>query len=138
LTGNDEKHDVPERLRVWEFRGAQLDLLVAQASGMQDARIVDGVCMIAGSRGGQTPSSSWIRYRPSMSWDDGGPILERESISVWRYPNLDSWHACMDFDFVRDEGLKAQYYSQGPTPLIAAMRCFVASKLWEDAQENEQ
>lgn len=73
-----------------------------------------------------------------MSWDDGGPILERESISVWRYPNLDSWHACMDFDFVRDEGLKAQYYSQGPTPLIAAMRCFVASKLWEDAQENEQ
>ena len=70
-----------------------------------------------------------VPYRPSSSWSDGGPILEREGISVWRYPDLDSWHAGKDFDFVRDQGIEAAHYYQGPTPLVAAMRCFIASKL---------
>jgi hypothetical protein len=43
----------------------------------------------------------------------------------------------MDFDFVRDEGLKTKWYLQGPTPLVAAMRCFVASKLWKDGEGDE-
>ena len=115
-----------ERLRVWEFKGAELDLLVAQASGIQDARIVDGVCMIPG------PKNAPIPFQPSANWTEGGAILEQEKISLWRYPDLDSWHACTDFDFVRSEGLKNKCYVQGPTPLIAAMRCFTASKLWKE------
>jgi hypothetical protein len=127
-----------DRLRVWEFDGAELDLLVAQASGIQEARIVDGVCTIPGPPSAEMPAhSSFVAFRPSRSWAEGGPILEREAISLWRYPELDSWHACMDFDFVRDEGLKTKWYLQGPTPLVAAMRCFVASKLWKDGEGDE-
>lgn len=109
-----------ERLRVWELEGAQLDLLVAQAAGIQDARIVDGVCTLPGAK----------PFRPSSSWAEGGPLLAEAQISLWRYPDLDSWHAGIDFDVVRDEGLKVKCYVQGPTPLVAAMRCFAASKLW--------
>jgi hypothetical protein len=111
-----------DRLRVWEYQGAALDLLVAQACGFQDARIVDGVCIR--NKGG--------RFAPSTDWADGGPIMERERISLWRYPENDSWHAATHFDFVREEGLKTKCYLQGPTPLVAAMRCFAASKLWKD------
>jgi hypothetical protein len=113
-----------ERLRVWEFTGAELDLLVAQACGIADARIEDGVCL----RENRRP------FQPSTQWADGGPILTQAAISVWRYPHLDSWHACTNFDFVRDEGLRTKHYCQGPTPLIAAMRSFVASRFWSDSQ----
>ena len=99
--------------RVWELEGAELDLLVAQAAQMPQA-------------------SSMEPYRPSSDWADGGPIVEQQKISLWRYPDLDSWHACLEFDFVRDEGLKTKSYCQGPTPLIAAMRCFVMSKSWQE------
>jgi hypothetical protein len=121
------------RVRVWEFQGAQLDLLVAQAAGMQGAQIVNGMCMIAHSEQ-HAAEGPLMHYRPTTSWSDAGPILERYEISVWRYPDLDSWHAGTDFDFVRSEGLKIKNYCQGPTPLIAAMRSFVASKLWKDTQ----
>lgn len=111
---------VPEKLRVWEFDGAELDLRVAQSAGLAQARIVEGTCLLAGA----------VPFRPSRRWADAGPIIEQEKISVWRYADLDSWHACTEFDFVRSEGLKCRYYCQGPTPLVAAMRCFVASKSW--------
>ena len=112
-------------IRVWEFQGAEMDLLVARADQVPHARIVESACVIA---------SSMERYRPSSDWADGGPIIEREKISLWRYPDLDSWHACLEFAFVRDEGLKVKSYCQGPTPLIAAMRCFAASKFWQVAE----
>jgi hypothetical protein len=94
-------------MRVHDLQGAKLDFWAAKAAGIKD------------------PS---VNYRPSSSWADGGPIVESERISVWRYPDLDSWHAATEFNFVRDDGLKVKHYYQGPTPLIAAMRCFIASK----------
>jgi hypothetical protein len=114
---------------VWEFQGAELDLAVAQAAGMDGPRIVEGVCTITAS---PDHRSERVRYCPSASWADGGPIIEGHTISLWRYPDLDSWHACTHFDFARDEGLKIKNYCQGPTPLVAAMRTFLASKTWKD------
>ena len=119
---------MPERLRVWEFRGAELDLLVARAVGIQGARIVDGVCVLPDQR----------PFSPSADWAEGGPLLVQARISVWRYPDLDSWHACTHFDVVRDEGLKVKCYMQGPTLLVAAMRCYAASKLWEEAEQSAE
>ena len=115
-----------ERLRVWEYKDADLDLLVAQASNIDGAHVVDGVCMRSDGR----------PFQPSKDWAQGGPILAKEKISVWCYPDLQSWHACTGFDFVRGEGLKTQHYCQGPTPLVAAMRSFAASKLWLDPKDR--
>lgn len=55
--------------------------------------------------------------RYSTNWALGGPIIERESIGLM--PSRTAYYE-------RDGGL---FYSYGPTTLIAAMRCYVASKL---------
>jgi hypothetical protein len=60
----------------------------------------------------------------STNWAQGGPIIEQEGISLIRQTS-DRWvseysNGCDRFDHAR---------SHGPTPLIAAMRCYVASKL---------
>jgi hypothetical protein len=114
-------------MRVHNLEGAVLDFWAAQAAGIRGSRVMDGTCMIACSEPGR--GAQMVPYRPSSSWSDGGPILEREGISIWRYPDLDSWHAGKSFEFVRDQGITAAHYYQGPTVLVAAMRCFIASKL---------
>ena len=59
-------------------------------------------------------------YCPSTNWPQGGPIIEREGIQLHVNEARTEWLAsCW--------GYPRQQY--GPTPLIAAMRCFVASKL---------
>lgn len=61
-------------------------------------------------------------YSPSTSWAQGGPIIEREHITVeWR-PNYGRglpWVAHIPHN----------NFSSGATPLEAAMRCYVSSKL---------
>ena len=49
-------------------------------------------------------------------WEHGGPIIERELIAIHG-----DWKATLG------EGTY-----EGPTPLTAAMRCYVASKLGDD------
>ena len=61
-------------------------------------------------------------YKPSTDWAQGGPIIEREEISV-NWAN-GQWQAHTVNE--QDEYEQIEY---GPTPLIAAMRCYVASKL---------
>jgi hypothetical protein len=70
-------------------------------------------------------------YRPSTDWSQGGPIIEREGISTVRDEGDDYWQAVTDAcsSSMFGPGLSGYNYEQGPTPLIAAMRCYVASKL---------
>ena len=58
----------------------------------------------------------------STNWAQGGPIIEREGISVARRGDhsFSPWGAVLQ---------KFEFEEEGPTPLIAAMRCYVASKL---------
>ena len=63
-------------------------------------------------------------YNPSNGWMEGGPIIEREKIEI----------------FIRDEKWFAYSSNSKPedfygeTPLIAAMRCYVASKLGDEVE----
>jgi hypothetical protein len=62
----------------------------------------------------------------STDWLQGGPIIEREKITPeWTGEN---WMAYIKHD---DEFF-------GPTPLIAAMRCYVASKLGDEVEVPEE
>ena len=66
-------------------------------------------------------------YQPSTSWIQGGPIIEKEKISTLYYPDKKEWYAGKDAE--RGYGLK---YSEGfteETPLVAAMRCYVYTKI---------
>ena len=73
---------------------------------------------------------SWYTYRPSTNWAQGGPIIDREKISTLRYGQ---WLASIPAD---STGESSGFY--GPTPLIAAMRCYVASKLGDEIEIPEE
>jgi len=61
-------------------------------------------------------------FHPSTNWAQGGVIIERECISIEHKTGTDWWVA------TRIEG-SAVSEEYGRTPLVAAMRCYVASKL---------
>ena len=75
-------------------------------------------------------------FQPSIRWAHGGPIIEREGIELQcntsalqaaAYKNANpDWFACLKF--------KRADHWHGPTPLIAAMRCYVASKLGDEVE----
>jgi len=62
-------------------------------------------------------------WSPSTDWAQGGPIIEREKIELFHYGASDTW-----------EGQIIEHVQYGPTPLIAAMRCYVASKLGDEVE----
>lgn len=65
----------------------------------------------------------------SIDWYAAGPIIEREAVELSK--DLGRWTATIRVD---DEEPWELY---GPTPLIAAMRCYVASKLGNEVEIPE-
>jgi hypothetical protein len=63
-------------------------------------------------------------WNPTRNWAQGGPIIEREGINIIQ---SGSWFAEMDAD--HSGGV---IHAEGDTPLIAAMRCYVTSKLGDE------
>ncbi len=61
-------------------------------------------------------------FRPSVDWAHGGPIIEREGMVLHPYNN--GWVAGIDVSENPAKSLWAAR-SKGPTPLVAAMRCYV-------------
>ena len=99
-----------------ELTGAALDWAVAMCEGIDHDTAAMNI-MFGDDNG-------WF-LAFSTDWAQGGPIIEREEIcmlapvrGLWRSINMG----------------RTQY---GPTPLIAAMRCYVASKLGEEVDVPE-
>lgn len=72
-----------------------------------------------------------VAFKYSTDWTQGGPIIEREGMGVWMYqwneqgePEV-GWYA---------ETKNGDHVNTGFTPLEAAMRCFVASKLGDKVE----
>ena len=112
-----------KKLKTTELIGAALDWAVNQADIEADeAVIIDKQLMLprADSDGGN------ISYSPSTDWAQGGPIIERENIAL--YPHGDGTYEA--------EVFLNPKRGAGPTPLIAAMRCYVASKLGDEVEDH--
>lgn len=105
------------KIKTAEATGPALDWLVAKCEGN----------LITFDEHG-CESGSWEKY--SSRWSKGGPIIEREFIQICPVQR-DEWRAQMEFA----ENPAAQY---GPTALIAAMRCYVASKLGDEVEITEE
>lgn len=76
-------------------------------------------------------------YTPSTDWSQGGPIIERERIEL--SPPVDAgdpWSAFKREFLFEEDGRDA--YMEGQSPLIAAMRCFVASCLGNEVDVPEE
>ena len=79
---------------------------------------------VARIEGDELPKSGGKGSDYSTDWSQGGPIIEREKIGVW-WDGV--WHA--KYDGCRPDQVQDAY-----TPLIAAMRCYVASKLGDELE----
>lgn len=103
-------------MKTSELTGAALDWAVAQAEGKTWAvwRFVEW------------HSDGDLNY--STDWAQGGEIIEREEISVIRVTSA-LWDAHMS---------NVNFYESGTTPLEAAMRCYVASKLGDEVEVPEE
>ena len=118
-------------MKVSELTGAQLDLLVARAEGF-DILIPKsgpkaGVLMMG--EGYLYQPASMQGYFPSTNWAIAGPIIDRYRIELrWTEDKVDA----MAWEATQFESGEFQY---GPTPLIAAMRAFVASKYGDNVSD---
>ena len=77
---------------------------------------------------------------PSTDWAQGGPIIDREIGNLWKHNKLDPnepdvWTAAA---YRKAPDGAMLYYEDGPTPLIAAMRCFCRSKLGDEVDVPEE
>jgi hypothetical protein len=110
-----------------DLSGALLDAAVALADGITlvDRPTIDGMRAVYSSAG-----SFRDDYSPSTSWALAGPIIERERISVFWVSADHAWSAGVFLGITRDDPqLDVVPWCVGPTPLIAAMRAFVVSKV---------
>ena len=101
-------------MKISELTGAALDWAVAKCKN--HALTLD------------TFLSEWERYNcaASIDWAQAGPIIEREWIDL-HCVNDSLWEAEINAN---------EYHNRknGPTPLIAAMRCYVASVLGDEVE----
>lgn len=74
----------------------------------------------------------------SGDWSQGGPIIEREKIAL-DVEHGDTWRARFGRARITFDGRAHHYHHQtGPTPLIAALRTYVASKLGDEIEIPEE
>lgn len=137
--------------RVAELEGAELDYWVFRAGDPMCAGLVavkaDGDWLLVPEDGGSVCAFisdkhvlermqlqrahalfSGCDYRPSRNWNQGGQIIEREQILV-NPVGIAGWWA--DCRAVNGDHSPSHI---GPTPLIAAMRAYVASKFGDSVE----
>lgn len=103
-------------MKTSELTGTALDWAVAKCVELNGAGLEVGFIRRMG-------------YHPSADWSQGGEIIEWEEIAVWP-DEQGGWFASAN------EGAGKDYHAD--TPLIAAMRCYVASKLGDEVQLPEE
>lgn len=116
--------------------GAQLDWAVAVAENKQF--MADRIVKL--SRNEETTpqwveretavnSYRFVKFSPSIA-EEGNSIIKRESITVEFLPESEVWWAKSP----KNESGLIRHSNSGPTALIAAMRCYVASQLGPNVQ----
>lgn len=132
------------KVKIATADGPTLDWMVAKCEGEVTELVFDGFVWGFKLNGKQKVlSKGWaesMMYLPSTDWAQGGPIVEREKIEVT--PPVPDWcEGADDKDWMAtslpptrgDATLEV-----GPTPLIAAMRCYVVSKLGNEVEVPDE
>jgi|688.fasta_scaffold980251_3 hypothetical protein len=97
-------------MKTSELTGATLDWAVAKCEGYRLDLVPEG------------------EYTPSTNWAQGGLIIELMGMNIIRTNKTDKepWAACLT------------HYIDGATPLIAAMRCYVAYRMGDEVDVPEE
>jgi hypothetical protein len=115
------------KLKINELHGEALDRAVAKCLPDDTVRIY-----FDEETGEKLFLDDWEvpEFSPSIIWAQGGPIIEREWLDIIPWPNEsdeDMRWQCKQHDSI-------DCVAFGPTPLIAAMRCYVASVLGDEVE----
>ena len=115
-------------MKVAELEGALLAYWVARALGFPSADAVP----VEQCGWEQIEDESFRKdWAPHEDWEQGGPIIEREQIGMFPTRGLAvglEWRASAN------RFVMSQIY--GPTPLIAAMRAYVAEKFGDEVSDD--
>ena len=109
-------------MKTAELTGAAIDWAVASCEGVE-----------------WESADSFLAYHEpgdmnySTDWAQGGPIIEREGITV-EYLHDSRWVARHPTAKRHSRSI----FGDGHTPLIAAMRCYVASKLGDEVEVPDE
>jgi hypothetical protein len=109
------------KIKVSKLSRAALDWAVSQCEKRNEPEIIHNFKMAW---------YTWPSVRYSTNWQEAGPIIERELIRIIS-PTMRGveWVAR-----IRKTGGLNWIEAYGQTPLIAAMRCYIASKMGEEIE----
>ena len=111
-------------MKTFELSGVQLDWAVAKCEGVAVAYDrMNGWWETSDPRYAE-PNDPEV-FSPSTNWAQGGSIIERECIDL-------EWTGIPNANFFCT--IQGEYEAHGTTPLIAAMRCYVASRLGDEVE----
>lgn len=137
------------KLKVSEASGLALRYMVALATGrlgatirderepgtaIEDIGVTDGHLFVyAGKR-------DYVPFEPDINWSQGGPLIEQYDISIRRHMSSEEFVATTNK--LTAHPVKRVIFTwnkmTGPTTLIAAMRCLVASKLGDEVEVPDE
>lgn len=122
-----------------KLSGTALDWAVAKAEGYTDLHKIEGRMPHEPQLGMFPPRREYgvmdlWELSFSSDWNKGGWIIERERISIT--PRDGYWDALYHDMLFQDDG--SDCYQTGTTPLEAAMRCYVTSKLGKEIELHEE
>ena len=131
------------KIKTADLIGPALDWAVAKCEGKNGVLHDDGItrCIVIASASGVYKGT----YQSSINWSLGGPIIEREGINLFKHNKLnesqpDVWCA---HKVVPRPNMEGSFNScalalDGPTPLIAAMRCVAAANLGDEVDVPDE
>lgn len=116
------------KIKTSELAGAALDWAVAKCLPDDTWRVY-----FDEETGEKLSLDDWEvpEFSPSTNWPQGGPIIEREIAKIERFSDA-LWEATAFTKNAQD------FVQNGPDPLIAAMRCFVASRLGDEVDVPDE
>ena len=145
------------KLKTAELTGNVLDWVVAICDDRRVRFNIDKNIEVRAQtkEGNELPDhwDLWMPWNPSTNWEQGGSIIEREGINILQCssetdrscsywvatlePRHWEWHYTTYNEYEAILLYKSDTYV-GPTPLIAALRCYVANILGDEIELPEE
>jgi hypothetical protein len=123
-------------MKVFDLTDTQLDYWVARCE-----KLLNGHEQLFPNE--RPVKGLWLRgqlYSPSTNWALGGPLIEREQISIRHIPcPIMGQIIAASIEYIpaspTDPARMGAGWWAGDTPLIAAMRAYVASKFGDEVED---
>lgn len=114
------------KIKVAEASSLALDWMVAKCAGL-NAKLSSTGFLIYSNKSVPTGPNGRV-FQPSSAWAQGGLIIDLEGIGFYK-ANESKWWA---------HPYGGEYNAEGKTALIAAMRCYVTSKLGDEVEVPDE